>query len=119
MKDGLYTIDYTHGENRYSRKVLVEGGYYRFVDDKGLPLHDSMSLRVDIAISSDAQAVFVPIEDPDAHDGPAGLPAKLPPRQPVGGSDAKPVNRLKIANERLGRVVAAVCSGSTEGLCHG
>ena len=118
MRDGLYTMDYTHCDNRYTRKVLVEGIYYRFTDDHGRPLPGSIPLRVDIAIKSDAQAIFTPV-DLDGNDGPAGRPAKLPTPSPIGSTDCKPTNRIK-SSSRFERVMAAVCGiGFVEGLGHG
>jgi hypothetical protein len=188
MKDGLYTIEYTQGDSRYLREVLVESGYYRFCDELGQALPDSLSLSVDIAVRSDAQATFTPVfgnaesaDEPmdevlhwhdvtnvtpdegsvvlvksssasepvwpavleEGHwryvdaslaldvthwaempvgprtDGFGGVPAKLLPLAPMSPHESKLLNRVRSANARLGRVVAAAFGGSVEGLCHG
>lgn len=117
MNDGYYSMDYTFRDVRYTRKVLVEQGYYRFVDDLGQPLPMSQRLSVDVAKTSDAQAVFTAIDL--SNDGPAGNTADVPPEQPMTPFEGKRLNRVRNANSRLERVVAAAFARSTEGLCHG
>jgi hypothetical protein len=49
VKNGIYLLSFEHKGGKYERKVLVEDGFYRFTDERGVPLYNASSLRVSVA----------------------------------------------------------------------